>query len=134
MSYVSVLFVVVGVLLPPCVRCMLYTISSAPCRFIFDVGRRARVASAAGFELLVRRRHVAYPFPCLCYHTLSRCQGVPPVKAAYEAALRACAKGADWERSMQLLDNYLEVGTDTQGGKASIFSVCHPEPQSSLRM
>lgn len=37
------------------------------------------------------------------------CQGVPPVKAAYAAALRACAKGAEWERGTQLLDNYLEV-------------------------
>ena len=36
-------------------------------------------------------------------------QGVPTVKAAYGAALRACAKGADWERGTQLLDNYLEA-------------------------
>lgn len=36
-------------------------------------------------------------------------QGVPTVKAAYGAAMRACAKGADWERGMQLLDNYLEA-------------------------
>lgn len=36
-------------------------------------------------------------------------QGVPQVKAAYFAALRACAKGADWERAIQLLDNYLKV-------------------------
>lgn len=36
-------------------------------------------------------------------------QGVPTVKAAYGAALRACAKGADWQRGTQLLDNYLEV-------------------------
>lgn len=57
-------------------------------------------------------------------------KGVPPVKAAYAAALRACAKGAEWERSTQLLDNYVKVkggqvvprgrgvtGTPTASGK-----------------
>ena len=36
-------------------------------------------------------------------------QGVPPVKAAYAAALRACEKGAEWKRGTELFDNYLEV-------------------------
>lgn len=36
-------------------------------------------------------------------------KGTPPVKAAYEAALKACAKGAEWSRGLELLNEYIEV-------------------------
>ncbi|CAM9457142.1 unnamed protein product, partial [Laminaria digitata] len=53
-------------------------------------------------------------------------QGVPPVKAAYAAALRACAKGAEWERGTQLLDNYLEEGYTLDEGvvQAAVKACC----------
>ncbi|CAM9103327.1 unnamed protein product [Ascophyllum nodosum] len=53
-------------------------------------------------------------------------EGVPPVKAAYAAALRACEKGAEWKRGTELFDNYLEEGYDLDESvvKAAVKACC----------
>lgn len=53
-----------------------------------------------------------YAAGCILPWTLL--QGAPRMKVAYEAALRACAKGAEWERGTELLDEYIRVQLSSQ--------------------
>lgn len=68
---------------------------------IVDGGVSANTCKRARRDEPHRRFWIRFPAPLK--------QGVPPEQAAYVAALRACAKGAEWQRGTQLLDDYLQV-------------------------